>query len=156
VTTREHIVETRSYAEYVLSQLEAAGIGPVAFIFEMPPDQRRFGNALAVFGVGSMILRITRDRGQEFLDIAASTKPTRYFGFTDIEIAMGWTTIQEVRAKGEHPALSEPLDRLRAHFDGLNAAFSSEQESRTAEKIEQAQRESNEAILWRFRGGKPN
>ena len=63
------------------------------------PEQASFGNSEAVFRIGSVLLRLIRDRGQEFLDLASSVEPTVFHQFDDVEIAMGWKSINDVLAK---------------------------------------------------------
>jgi hypothetical protein len=80
-----------------------------------PPDVKHFGDAEAVFRVGTLLLRLVRDRGQEFMDLATIAAPDKFYQFDDVEIAMGWKTIDEVLAKRE----LEPLTESMHHSGGF-------------------------------------
>jgi hypothetical protein len=74
-------------------------------------EGKSFGDAEVVCRVGTLLLRIVRDRSQEFVDIATNVRPEKFHQFNDVEIAMGWRTIDDVLAKREPEHLSEILVR---------------------------------------------
>jgi hypothetical protein len=130
--------------------LESAGFIGASLQSETPPEAH-FGNSQAVFRVGWLLLRFTRDRGQDFVDLAGCLKPARFYQFDDVEIAMGWATIDHVISKVEPEPLAVVLARLRKGFDDLEKAFAADQESATRKRIERASRLRGEAMIERFR-----
>jgi hypothetical protein len=117
-----------------------------------PPDVKHFGDAEAVFRVGTLLLRLVRDRGQEFMDLATSATPDKFHQFDDVVIAMGWKTIDEVLAKREPEPLSQTLARLSQHFAELAEAFSGEGERFTLARVERAARDRGDAFMGRLQG----
>lgn len=141
-----------SLAESVAGRLRAAGIH--ADLVSSSPAAASFGNAEATFRVGSLLLRFVRDRGQEFMDLASSAMPSRFFQFGDVEIAMGWKTIDEVLAKQEPEGLDVVLARLGRYIAELNDVFSGTQERLTRARVERAAVERGQAFVDRLRGKK--
>lgn len=142
-------METDAPAAFALA-LESAGFTGATLRSAAPPDAH-FGNAQAIFRVGSLLLRFTRDRGQDFLDIAACVEPAHFHQFDDVAIAMGWTTIDRVNSKAEPEALAEVLAKLKKRFVDLEKAFAADQEPATRQKFEQAARLRREAMIRRLR-----
>jgi hypothetical protein len=99
-----------------------------------------------VFHVESLLLRVTRDRGQVFLDLGSVHSPEHFHQFDDVEIAMGWRSVGSVLAKTEPEALEAILARLREHWDELQAQMSASQERFTRGRIERAARERGDAF----------
>lgn len=141
------------FAKSVAARIEAAGLKDVELI-SSTPDSSSFGNAEAVFQLGPLILRFVRDRGQELLDAAFSETPDRFFLFDDIDIAMGWKTIDEVLAKREPESLEKILGRLAQHTAKLSATFSGAPSRLTRARVERAERDRGEAFMKRLRGKK--
>jgi hypothetical protein len=91
-------------------------------------DPRHFGDAEAVFRVGRLLLRFTRERGRDFLDLASTEAPEEFHFLDDVDIAMGWSSVEQVRAKHEPEALTRALDRVFRNLPILEQAFSQERE----------------------------
>jgi hypothetical protein len=117
------------------------------------PESSAFGNSEAVFRLGPVQLRFTRDRGQEFLDCGSTLAPTVFHQFDDVDIAMGWRSVDEVLAKREPEDLGAVLARVRTHLVALEEALSGERERLTRARLERAARERGEAFTARLRGG---
>jgi hypothetical protein len=117
-------------------------------------DPAHFGNAEATFRVGSILVRVVRDRGQELLNVASSQTPAQFHLIEDVEIAMGWKTIDDVLARQEPEQLDIALSRLAQRFDQLATGWSGEQERLTRARIERARRERRQAFMDRLRGKK--
>jgi hypothetical protein len=77
-----------------------------------------------VFEVGSMHLRFVRDRGQEFMDVGAASTPGLYHQFGDVDVAMGWKTVDQAWSQKEPEPLASVLQRVRSHYPELESAFS--------------------------------
>ena len=101
-------------------------------------DPRNFGNGEVVFRLGPLLLRFIRDRGQDFLDIASTIAPDRFHQFDDVEIAMGWKSVEETLGKSEPEPLADMLGRLRNRLGELQSAMSGNQEAFTRARIERA------------------
>jgi hypothetical protein len=142
-------VQAIPLAESAAAQLKAAGIER-ADLVEKSPENGAFGDSEAIFRIGSLLLRFVRERGQEFIDISGGTTADRFHQFSDIEIAMGWSTIEEELAKREPEQLSQVLDRVSRHLAELDGAFSNGREQLTHARIERAARERGEAFVRRL------
>jgi hypothetical protein len=88
------------------------------------------------------------------LELATTATPEQFHQFGDVEIAMGWKTIDEVLAKRELEGLGSVLARLQEHRAELNEAFSDDRERFTRARIERAARERGQAFVDRLRGKK--
>lgn len=117
-------------------------------------DAAHFGDAEATFRVGSMLVRIVRDRGQELLKVASGQTPAQFHPIEDVEIAMGWKTIDDVLERQEPEQLVVAISRLAQHFDQLADGLSGERERLTRARIEKATRGRRQAFIDRLRGKK--
>jgi hypothetical protein len=96
-------------------------------------------------------MRFARDRGQEFMDLGAAATPNIFHQLRDVEIAMGWTTIdQALTMKGQPDSLDQVLARVAHHREELDEAFSEERERFTRARVERARHERGQAFLRRY------
>lgn len=114
-------------------------------------DSGSFGNGEAVFQIGKLVVRFTRDRGQDFIDVASKSQPDKFYQFDDVDLAMGWTSIDRVLAKSAPEEPRSVLTRLARHFAHLEDAFSGEQERLTRARIEKAAKARGEAFVASLR-----
>jgi hypothetical protein len=142
-----------NFVESVRTRLADAGLDGAALV-NSSPEAPEFGNAEAVFELDGLLLRFVRDRGQAFLDISSAAAPTAFQQYDDVEIAMGWTTIDEVLAKPEPEDLGAILTRLQLNLAALGDAFSGDREQLTRARVEQVARERARACADRLRGKK--
>lgn len=82
----------------------AAGISPSLVGATVPRDG--LGDGAAIFREGSLLIRFVRDRGQDLIDVAPEVRPRRFHLADDLEIALGWKTVDEILAMNE----PEPLE----------------------------------------------
>lgn len=143
---------TPLFIDSVREALGAAGLGG-AHEVSHTVDSAEFGNAEAVFRIHALLLRFVRDRGQVFVDLASSASPTEFHELDNVEIGMGWKTIDEVLAKREPEELGAVLGRLRENLEALNHAFSDEREHLTRARVERAARERGQVFTARLRDG---
>ncbi len=146
----EHGVTTR-FVDHVRERLQRAGLAGAELV-SCSPEPVVFDNAEAVFRAGSLLLRLVRERGQEFLDLAASAAPQRFHQFGDLELALGWTKVPEVLARKDPEDLDLVLARVASRFAELESVLSADRLRGTEAKIEQAARERGEAFLAQLRG----
>jgi hypothetical protein len=142
-----------SFADNIASRLADVGLAGATLVSSSPSAQS-FGDGEAVFRLDGLLLRFVRDRRQAFVDIASSAAPTEFHQYDDIEIAMGWKTIDQVLAKRVPEDLGLVLERLRTNLDVLGNAFSSDRERFTRARVERAARERGRAFADRLRGKK--
>ena len=81
------------------------------------------------------------------------TTPERFHQFDDVEIAMGFKTIDQVLAKREPENLTEVLARVSRHLKELDEAFSPERERLTRARIERAARDRGHSFHEQSSGG---
>lgn len=106
------------------------------------------GDGEAVFFAGgTLLLRFLRDRGQDFVDIAARASPERFFQFGDVEIALGWKSAEQVINVAEPEALVSVIQRLTGRLEELEKAFSPPECNRTLDLAERAARDRSEAFV---------
>ena len=140
----------RSLAEAVLERLNTVGLSNGVIVSSVAGSDTS-ANATVVIRTGPLLLRIVRDRGQEFLELASVEAPTGFHQFDDVEISMGWTSIDEVLAKREPENLGDIFSRLAQRFPELGMALSGDRARLMRSRIEQAERERGEAFLAKLR-----
>jgi hypothetical protein len=142
-----------AFTERVKCQLISAGLNDAQEVVSAP-ELPTFGDTTAIFRVGPLLLRFTRERGQEFLDLAASAEPKVFHQFDDVDIAMGWKSIDDVLAKREPEDVGAMLARIYENRTALVEAFSEEQERLMRARVERAARDRGKAFTDRLRGKK--
>jgi hypothetical protein len=80
-------------------------------------------DAILTFRAETLLLRFTRRAGQEFLEIACALAPGQYHWFSDIEVAMGWCSLERLLSRSEPPPLEEVINRLAQHLAELKKIF---------------------------------
>jgi len=135
---------TESLEIYGFKAIRNAGIDGVEVL--SGTTSAAFGDGYAVFRVGSLLLKITRDKGQAFLDLGSVHSPNQFYQFDDVEIAMGWRSIQSVLSKLEPEALETVLARTREHLGELETLMSKSEERFAQGLFERAARERGSAF----------
>src|SRR5262245_40586595 len=105
--------------------LSTAGLDG-AILFSDHYDAESFGNGEALFGLGPLIIRILRDRGQDFVDLAPSVSPSEFMQLDDVGLALGWWPLWEVLERGHPLPLSECLTTIARQAGALQEAFSAD------------------------------
>ncbi|TAK53869.1 MAG: hypothetical protein EPO25_09100 [Gammaproteobacteria bacterium] len=142
-----------SLVDVMRGKLRDAGLGEAELISKTPVEEA-FGDTAAVFRIGPVRLRFTRERGQEFVDLAAESEPEKFHQFDDVDIAMGWRSVDEVLARCEPEPIDAVLRRVKANVTTLCDAFSGHQERLTRARVDRAARDRGEAFISRLRGKK--
>jgi hypothetical protein len=135
-----------------VNRLRTAGFRDFELVREIY-DEKHFGNAEAVFRVGRLFVRFWRDRGQDFLDLSSAPDETFYL-FDDVDIAMGWKSVDDVLGKLEPEDTASVLHRFFQKFAQLEHAFSGHQSHLTRALVEKAAKERGDAFVARLRGGR--
>ena len=140
-----------SFVDIVQSRLSGAGLGDAELV-SATPESAAFGDTTAVFRIRPLLLRFTRERGQEFVDLASQSEPDTFHQFDDVDIAMGWRSVDEVLAKRKPEPIAAVLRRIKANLAVLGDAFSGDRERLTRARVERAARERGHAFTARLRG----
>jgi hypothetical protein len=135
-----------SLHEKAEKELSDAGFGSARPERELDHEDQ-FGNAEAVFSIGSLRLRFLRDRGQEFLELGSSAEPGRFFLVDDVEVAMGWKALEEGLSKHHPDDLRDVLARIGAKRKELEQAFSLRNWPTSARRFESAAKMRGELFL---------
>lgn len=103
--------------------LATAGISEANLLSERY-DPEHFGDGEASFQLlGAIVLRLVRDRGEDFVDIAPGSAPDERFRWDDVCIALGWRKIEDV-VRRTHPApMQEELAEVVSHASDLESAL---------------------------------
>lgn len=142
---------THSFAKILAGRLKAAGLQDAELV-SSTPESPSFGDAESIFRLGPLFLHFVRDRGEEFVDVASSAAPQKFFQLDDLDIAMGWKTIDEVLSKQEPESLDAVLARIAQHGAELHDAFSGVRERLTRARVERAAQDRGQAFMGRLRG----
>jgi len=126
-------------------------VGLAAQIVGASGKASSLGDGEVLARLDPLLLRLVRDRGQEFLDVAAASSPDQFHQFDDLEIALGWRSLADVLAKTEPEPLHVVLERLRSKLPELKDAFEGERAAGTGKRIEEAARRRGEAFAARVR-----
>lgn len=133
--------------------LTAVGMDPVEHLSEQYTEAE-FGNATALFRVGSIVLRVTRDKGQEFLEIGSTHRPGKFFTFDDVCIAFGWRGVAHVVNRKEPVPFPEEASALVRSREELAHAFAEQRIEETEARIERATRQRQREFMQRMRGAR--
>jgi hypothetical protein len=139
------------FVEEMQDALSKAGLSDAELV-STSPQTAAFGDTAAVFRVGQLLLRFTRERGQAFIDLASQAAPTTFHQFDDVDVAMGWRSTEEVLAKREPEPVHSVLGRVSGNLGVLCDAFSGDQERLMRARVQKAARERGEAFAARLRG----
>jgi hypothetical protein len=142
-------MSSASLREKAEKELSDAGFGAATLEREMY-DEDQFGNAEAVFSIGSLRLRFLRDRGQEFLELGSLAEPGRFFLVDDVEVAMGWKAVEDVLTKQHPDDLRDVVARVGAKRKELEHAFSLSNWPNSARCLESAAKMRGELFLRRL------
>ena len=110
-----------------------------------------FGDAMATFRLDPLLMRAVRDRGEEFLDIGCTVDPGTFFQYDDVEIAMGWQSIEVVLARQTPEPLGAVLERVAQRLRELQEAFSPGHFEATRSRLRQAEKQRGDAFAARLR-----
>jgi hypothetical protein len=142
-------MSSHSFVNRVTSLLASTGIMNPEFVSSEAVSE--YGDsAQVVFRLGTMLFRIVRDRGQEFVDVASIVTPEDFFQFDDLAVASGWTTIDEVLAKRKPEDLISIFSRLATHIDELMSKFSEAHELTTRNRLRRAANDREASFLERL------
>jgi hypothetical protein len=139
------------FVEEIQEALAQSGLSDAELV-STTPETAPFADTAAVFRVGPLLLRFTRERGQAFVDLASQVEPTTFHQFDDVDVAMGWRSTDDVLAKREPEPIHAVLRRVSANLGALGDAFSGDQERLTRARVEKAARERGVAFTARLRG----
>jgi hypothetical protein len=141
-----------SFPASVLRRLDEAGLNGAELVSSQP-DSASFGDTSAVFRLKDLLLRIVRDRGEEFLDLGSASDPGNLFQYDDVEIAMGWHSVDDVLDKQTPEAIGDVLARMAARLGELCRAFSPERLPATIARVRDAEARRGKAFAARIRRG---
>lgn len=133
-------MDARTYAATVGSAFRQAGLVPDECL-SATYDARSFGNAAVVFRVGCMRLKVVKDRGEEFIDVAGSSEGDRFHSIIDVGVALGWLSTHELLSQGTVEPLPHALQRVAEHWSELSIAMAPERLPTTEAAVRQAMEE---------------
>jgi hypothetical protein len=133
------------------SALSEVGLGEAELV-SAAPDSPAFGDTEAVFRIGPLLLRFTRERGQEFIDLASQSEPETFH--RSMTWISQWAGGQLTRfwQKHEPEPIGAVLQRLKTNFAILRDAFSGDRSVSTRAHVERAARDRWQAFAARLRG----
>jgi hypothetical protein len=98
-----------------------------------------------------MILRIVRDRGQDFVDVASVVDAAQHFRLDDLGIAQGWRDVELVLARQAPIPLVEELREVVRHRKEIEDALSARQLATTVVSVADACGRREQAFLEKLR-----
>lgn len=137
-----------------LTETAARLIEEVFGAFAVPQDVRHGteGEPIAVtLPVGALLIRFVRDRGEDYVDVAARHEPQTFYQADDVDVAFGWKKTDDVLAKRAPEPLRDVLMRLHDHAPDLARAFGEKNHSDTLRLLEGARLMRTRAFEARLR-----
>lgn len=138
------------FAANVRRRMVDAGLTDAAVV-SVGPESGAFGNTMAIFRVQQLLIRVVRDRGEDFLDIGCVELPGAFFQYDDVEIALGWRSVEDVLAKQAPEPLPTLLERVVRKLPELKTAFAPEHVGSTQDLLRAAEKARGEAFAARLR-----
>jgi hypothetical protein len=115
------VVPDESLAQRVERVFRQYGIVSAGLVSVDPAGPDGVSEA-ATFELDDLLLRFVRERTEVYLDIATKAPDPEFHQFDDVEIALGWTSVEEVLKK----ASPEPLDSVIARVARCVASLKAE------------------------------
>ena len=143
-------MDAQTYAATIGAAFRRAGLVPDECL-SASYDARSFGNAEVVFRVGCIRLKVVKDRGEEFLDLAGSSEGDSFHSIDDIGVALGWLSTEELFSRQTVEPLLRTLQRVAEHWSELSAAMAPRRLPGTEAAVRQAMEER--ARLMRMKLG---
>ena len=122
-----------------------------ATLVSAEPESGAFGDAMATFRVEGLLMRVVRDRGEEFLDLGCSDVPGTFFQYDDVEVALGGRSVEDVLARQTPEPIDAVLERVGRRLPELQAALSPGNVGRTLELVRAAEEARGQAFAARLR-----
>ncbi len=135
----------KTFARNVLAKLHEAGLRD-AEVLSATDDPEAFGNSEILARIDIAVVRITRDRGQEFVDISFDDG-REFFQMDDLEIAMGWETIAQVLARQVPADLGVSVSRFASRRDELKRHFTGSGRQLALARLRRAAADRGRAML---------
>lgn len=139
-----------SLAERVYRCLEEVGL-PGASLVSTGAEAPGFGDSQVVFRLHPILIRVTRDRGQEFVDIGADSVTPEFQSFDDVEIGHRWRTVDEVLSRHEPEPIASTIRRISERFGIFASLYSAELVHETQERVRRAADDRGRAFVTRLR-----
>jgi hypothetical protein len=112
------------------------------------PDH--FGDGEARFRWGSIVVRLVRERGEDFVELESIYSPDQSFRWEDVSIAFGWCTVDEVVARGYPVPTSDVLAEIVRREPALHTALDAEHFGSTREAVASAAAKRENAFLGKL------
>lgn len=109
------------------------------------------GAAEVTLKVGPMHIRFIRDRGQDFVDLSPASTPDQYHPFSDVELALGWTTAEQLLSRAHPEPLPSIVEKLRRNYAQFEEAFSNGKAQDTLATLKRASQRRGAAFLEHLR-----
>jgi len=79
--------------------------------------------AVLLLRADSLLLRFSHHDDQDFFEIACAMAPDKFHWFGDIEVAMGWSSLERMALRSVSPPIEEVVARLGQHINDLKKLF---------------------------------
>jgi hypothetical protein len=127
--------------------LAAAGISGLALLEDATDQARQSANGQATFRWEGMTLRLLRDRGQDFVEVAPAAASSPAWSLDDLAVALGWRTVESVVARQQPAVLVDELREIVARRNELNRAFAPSELVKTTAAVDDARSRRERAFI---------
>jgi hypothetical protein len=101
--------------------------------------------------IDNLILKIIRDRGQDFVELGPRQQAECFHQMVDVEVAFGWRTTEDVLSLQTPDSLSSIFNSIAQHLSELQQAFDLTHGSLNMDRIKLAARRRSQAFALRLR-----
>lgn len=127
--------------------LAAVGISEAELLSERYSAEN-FGDGEASFRLsGSIVLRLVRERGEDFVDIAPGSAPGESIRWDDLCVALGWRKVEDVIGRTRPVPIEEVLAEVVARASDLDAALAVGRLASTRKAVREAGEQRERAFL---------
>lgn len=141
---------TQSLLQRVEDESKAAGLTVTNVKTSERPGQA--GGDHVVGHLGPLLVRFVRDRGQDWIEFGpADAVPPCFFSFQDVQIALGWKSIDQVLDMQDVEPLSQVLRLVADRWPELVRHLSGGAASVGWERVQRAANARSEAFVDRLR-----
>lgn len=109
-----------TFLEKVQGRIAMAGI--TAVLVEAQESIEHPGDVTLLFQSDCLLLKVSREGENEYLDVATVLAPGQFYWFGDIEVALGWASFERM-CTATPPPIEEAINRLGQRLTYLRKEF---------------------------------
>lgn len=140
----------RPLCQQIDSETKNAGLDVVLLRSTVGPHESSDGQV--VVKLGPLLMRFVRDRGQDWLELGPGDATSQqFYSFQDVQIALGWKTVEDVLTMTDVEPLEAVLQKVAARWCDIERELAGGADSEGWKRVARASSVRTSAFLRRLR-----